>query len=242
MIYTKLESEVSYLIGLDLNQRMSESFFKNFVHEKLLVHLEKNITSSPLFDDKTIFLAVELMRQLPDCTHFIPDDKDWSLVPAEPSRDDSGDEEEEPFTFDTPQQQRPSKKTKLPFRNPPPARNAATSSNLPQTPIASTSVHPSPPPSPPPAPLRPALDVLHRIRHDPAIDEDDYLVGYLDRHSGMLTMPVSLWRAGDTTTEEFIPQSRIWFFERKSDRVRVWDRERKVDRVFGSGRKVGKGM
>lgn len=103
------------------------------------------------------------------------------------------------------------------------------------------SLVPSMPPTPsqaPAKPLRPALDVLNRIRHDPNLDEDDYLIGYLDRHLGIMTMPVSLWKAGDATDMEFIPQSRIQYFERKSDGVRIWDRAMKLYRMVGSGRPV----
>jgi len=94
----------------------------------------------------------------------------------------------------------------------------------------------------PAKPLRPALDVLNRVRYDPNLDEDDYLIGYLDRHVGMMTIPVSLWKAGDATDQEFIPQSRIQYFERESDGVRIWDRAKRLDRMFGSGRPVEGGV
>lgn len=84
--------------------------------------------------------------------------------------------------------------------------------------------------------LRPALDVLNRLRHDREYDIDQFIVGYLDRFGGMREKAVSEWEA-DVSGEEFVPQSRIWYFKRiggGKDEV-VWDREKKVDMVFGSG-------
>ena len=86
------------------------------------------------------------------------------------------------------------------------------------------------------AKLRPALDVLNRLRYDPNLDEEDHVVGYRDRHDGVQELCVSLWKS-DTTDEEFIPQHRIKYFKRKSDGVVVWDRFMRLDLVFGSGLK-----
>jgi uncharacterized protein (UPF0248 family) len=82
--------------------------------------------------------------------------------------------------------------------------------------------------------LRPASDVLSRLRWDTNIDIDDYIVGYDDRFLGEREMPVAQWKA-ELTDEAFIPGHRILYFRRKSDGVKVWDRERRVDLVFGSG-------
>ena len=85
--------------------------------------------------------------------------------------------------------------------------------------------------------LRPAKDVLSRIRHDPALQEADYIVGYHDRHADVMEMSVSDWKGGgDVTDEEWIPQHRILYFRQKSDPERkVWDRATRLDRLFGSG-------
>lgn len=90
-------------------------------------------------------------------------------------------------------------------------------------------------PSVPTPTLRPAKDILSRIRHDPSIDNSDYIVGYHDRIEGPMEMKVEDWKGGDVTDEEFIPQHRILYFRRASDGVRVWDRKRRLDVVFGSG-------
>lgn len=87
--------------------------------------------------------------------------------------------------------------------------------------------------------LRPAKDVLSRIRHDSALDESDFIVGYLDRHCpDVMEMEVSSWKGGgDVTDEEWIPQHRIMYFRKKNDEAgrKVWDRAARLDRLFGSG-------
>ena len=82
--------------------------------------------------------------------------------------------------------------------------------------------------------LRPALDVLNRIRYDPNLDNEDHIVGYRDRHDGVQEICAALWKS-DTTDEEFIPQHRIKYFKRKSDNMVVWDRFMRLDLIFGSG-------
>lgn len=82
--------------------------------------------------------------------------------------------------------------------------------------------------------LRPATDVISRLRWDPNIDFGDYLVGYEDRFLGVKEMPLSRWKS-EQTDEEFIPQHRIVYFQRKSDGRRVWDREARKDEIFRSG-------
>lgn len=87
--------------------------------------------------------------------------------------------------------------------------------------------------------LRPAKDILSRIRHDPTLNEGEYIIGYLDRHlPEPVEMDVSDWRGGgDVTEEEWIPQHRILYFRRKGEEEgrKVWDREKRLDRLFGSG-------
>lgn len=85
--------------------------------------------------------------------------------------------------------------------------------------------------------LRPALDILSRIRHDHSLQEEDFVVGYSDRHTDVKELPVTLWKA-DVTDEEFIPQHRILYFRRTIDDVKVWDRAERLDLIFGSGKRV----
>ncbi|KAM0325561.1 hypothetical protein ACHAQA_007548 [Verticillium albo-atrum] len=92
------------------------------------------------------------------------------------------------------------------------------------------------PPKPEGAPkLRTAADVLHRLRWDPGMRSDDFVIGYADRH---LPEPqekaLEAWKS-EQTHEEFIPQHRILYFKRKTDGVLVWERSTRTDQVFGTG-------
>lgn len=82
-----------------------------------------------------------------------------------------------------------------------------------------------------PGKLRPALDVLSRLKYDAQFDLDDYMVGYMDRHSGIMEKPAANW-IQEVSEEEWIPQSRIQHFRRVSDNCVVWDRASKKDLVF----------
>lgn len=82
--------------------------------------------------------------------------------------------------------------------------------------------------------LRPAADVMSRLRWDDSIDSGDFSVGYEDRFVGIMEKDLAEWRS-EQTDDEFIPQHRIAYFKRRSDGVVVWDRAARVDLVFGSG-------
>ncbi|KAK2064294.1 endonuclease/Exonuclease/phosphatase [Colletotrichum caudatum] len=79
--------------------------------------------------------------------------------------------------------------------------------------------------------LRPALDVLNRLRWDPDMDSNDFLVGYEDRFLGPQEKALSAWKS-DETHLEFIPQSRILWFKRRSDDTIVWHRSERIDLLF----------
>ncbi|KAI7970895.1 hypothetical protein EIK77_000562 [Talaromyces pinophilus] len=82
--------------------------------------------------------------------------------------------------------------------------------------------------------LRPADDVLNRLRWDASFDFSDYVVGYVDRFIGEKEMPIDRWKS-EQTHEEFIPMHRVLYFKRKSDGERVWDREKRIDLIFNTG-------
>lgn len=79
--------------------------------------------------------------------------------------------------------------------------------------------------------LRPAMEVLSRLRHDPALELDDFVVGYADRHSGIEEREARKW-VMESTDDEWIPQGRIQYFKRVSDGMVVWDRATKTDTIF----------
>lgn len=82
--------------------------------------------------------------------------------------------------------------------------------------------------------LRTALDVMNRLRWDPNMDSDDYIIGYEDRFTGTCEKPLEMWKT-DQTDEEFIPQHRILYFKRRNDGAIVWERRTRTDEIFGSG-------
>lgn len=88
--------------------------------------------------------------------------------------------------------------------------------------------------------LRPALDVLNRIRWDASLEAGEFVVGYEDRFLGVKEMEVKKWKM-EQTDLEFIPLHRVVYFKRVSDGVLVWDRETKTDLVFGGGAGAGAG-
>lgn len=81
--------------------------------------------------------------------------------------------------------------------------------------------------------LRTAGDVMNRLRWDPHLDSADYLVGYLDRFTGVQEKLLDLWKM-ETESEEFIPQHRILYFKRRSDSQVVWDKRSRTDNIFVS--------
>ena len=86
--------------------------------------------------------------------------------------------------------------------------------------------------------LRPASDVLNRLRWDPSLDPDDYIIGYEDRFLGARETNLNNWKT-DQTDEEFIPQHRILYFKKKGSEngnaELVWERQTRLDKIFGSG-------
>ncbi len=90
-------------------------------------------------------------------------------------------------------------------------------------------------------------DVLDRLRWDPSLKIDQYVVGYLDRFGGVQELAVLGW-IKESTDEEWIPQHRIRYFRRLGERGEgdlsgegerregiVWDRDERIDLIFGSG-------
>jgi uncharacterized protein (UPF0248 family) len=90
--------------------------------------------------------------------------------------------------------------------------------------------------------LRPASDVLHRLRWDPNLDPSNYIIGYEDRFLGARETGLEKWKT-EQTDDEFIPQHRILYFKKKGgDDGKgevVWERVTRIDKVFGSGAGAG---
>lgn len=93
--------------------------------------------------------------------------------------------------------------------------------------------------------LRPAQDIISRIKWDPTLNPSEFLIGYEDRFVGVKETQLENWKS-EQTDEEFIPMHRIVWVRRKAEEggegegEKVWDRRKKVDLIFGSG--VGRGV
>ena len=89
--------------------------------------------------------------------------------------------------------------------------------------------------------LRPASDVLNRLRYGGEYDIDEFVVGYKDRHSSRLMEKPAVQWARDTTDDEFIPEHRIEYFKRynqQGEEEIFWDKSARLDKIFqhrGSG-------
>lgn len=84
--------------------------------------------------------------------------------------------------------------------------------------------------------LRPAQDIISRIKWDPQLQVTDFLIGYEDRFVGVKETDLDNWKS-EQTDEEFIPMHRIVWVRRKGrNEEKVWDRRNKLDLIFGSGK------
>jgi len=83
--------------------------------------------------------------------------------------------------------------------------------------------------------LRPAQDVISRIKWDPSLNAEDFLIGYEDRFLGVKETELMKWKM-EQTDMEFIPAHRIvWIRKNGEDGGIVWDRKAKLDILFHSG-------
>jgi hypothetical protein len=74
--------------------------------------------------------------------------------------------------------------------------------------------------------LRPAKDVLQRLKYDSEYNLADYVVGCIDRKAGVLEKEVGDWKSFDE--EELIA-----YFKNVVSGEIVWEKARKIDLVFG---------
>ncbi|ETV98563.1 hypothetical protein H310_08687 [Aphanomyces invadans] len=84
--------------------------------------------------------------------------------------------------------------------------------------------------------MRTATDVIHRMLWDDQVNENEVVVGYLDRFLGIMERPLMSFNWSDISTlshmETAIPKHRIQYFKWKG--AIVWDKRCRLDRVFGS--------
>lgn len=203
------EYEGCYLIGLDTKHMTKEDAAAVLEQvQSALYGFENQIRSdSKHFDPKFFWMSTAVVPQSA-VGKLQVDWRDWRKYTVAAEDDDLGDSE---FWASMDTDEEPSTSiTKKELTTRPHGEPAST------------------------AKLRPAGDVLNRLRWDQAIDSSDYIVGYEDRFSGVIERSVNSWKS-ETTHEEFIPEHRILYFKRKSDGAIVWDKEARRDEMFGSG-------
>ncbi|XP_019614965.1 PREDICTED: uncharacterized protein LOC109462795 [Branchiostoma belcheri] len=85
-------------------------------------------------------------------------------------------------------------------------------------------------------PMRTALDVINRIQWDDDLPSRNFVIGYLDRFTGVQERPFDEFTWGELSDAELddlaIPQHRIQYF--KYHDQKVWDKNERLDNVFGS--------
>lgn len=85
-------------------------------------------------------------------------------------------------------------------------------------------------------PMKTAIDVVKRIMWDAALQQDQFLVGYMDRIAGLKEKYFNAFSWEDIASVDYtvlaIPKHRIQYFKYKNEIV--WDKRCRLDNVFGS--------
>ncbi|ORY09756.1 Poly(A) polymerase type 3 [Clohesyomyces aquaticus] len=209
-----------YLIGLSKGSEMhmnvskeDRQVAKNTLQKSLEKFEAQLQADEKYYDPSSCWVGVSLAKPS-NVSSFQLDAREWGDYEADVDEDSDEDEDAE----DTPEDLEDDK---------PAAKKVAIRQGPAHTtkPVSSSK-------------LRPASDVLNRLRWDPDLNPSDYIVGYEDRFLGAKETSLERWKT-EQTDDEFIPQHRILYFKKKSDGVVVWERKTRIDRIFGSG--VGAG-
>lgn len=203
-----------YLIGLSRNEDIHQSKEeKNEAKAALQKVFDRFLTQvkadDRYYDESTAWIGVSLTNSS-HVKDLKPDDREWGIYMP----DTDLDEEDEDDLLDSEDDVDAPQSRKLPIRSAPSKSGKPVSSNK----------------------LRPASDVLNRLRWDPNLDPSNYIVGYEDRFLGAKELSLDRWKT-EQTDDEFIPQHRILYFKKKgeADAEIVWERATRVDKIFGSG-------
>ena len=81
--------------------------------------------------------------------------------------------------------------------------------------------------------LRTSADIYNRIVHDPALNSEEFEIGYLDRFTGEEIVPFNDFTTEDVYEYEGIPMHRVVRFLHNGKVI--WDRSARLDLLFGSG-------
>ncbi|KAF2742084.1 hypothetical protein M011DRAFT_294760 [Sporormia fimetaria CBS 119925] len=208
------EFEVCYLIGLsrptgpEFSLSGEEKESARSTLENIIVRFVSQLRRDEKnYDESTSCVAVSLVKPS-EVADLVLDSRDWGDYDTEEDLDSDSDDDLDDDTEE----------------------NAQSATTLPYQPHNAKSV----PNNIPKSKLRPASDVLSRLRWDPSLDPSDYIVGYEDRFLGPKEMPLDRWKS-DVSEDEFIPMHRVLWFRRKGNGEVVWDRRARNDKVFGRG-------
>ncbi|KAG9191757.1 hypothetical protein G6011_10491 [Alternaria panax] len=212
-----------YLIGLSRAEKAASAISveeKQMAKQALDKVLDRFLTQlrtdEKNFDSSTSWIDASLVRSS-EVKDLMLDDREWGIYAAETDSDSDDEEDVVDDDFEDADETRPQRAI--------PQRPKPTS-----TPLSSTK-------------LRPASDVLNRLRWDPSLDPSDYIIGYEDRFLGAKETGLEKWKT-EQTDEEFIPQHRILYFKKKGSENGsgdvVWERATRIDKIFGSG--LGNGV
>ncbi|KAJ3139067.1 hypothetical protein HK100_012097 [Physocladia obscura] len=84
--------------------------------------------------------------------------------------------------------------------------------------------------------LRSSEDVFNRILWDSSFEREFFVIGYMDRFTGMQEISFNEFaiKREDQQGEEWIPFHRVWYFKelKKGREVLVWDRKSKLDLIL----------
>lgn len=206
-----------YLVGLSrasdsdpVTDRDERQLMKQTLDKVLDRFLAQLKTDEKNYDPSISWIGVSLARP-GDVKHMRLDTREWGDY-APDMEPDSDDEEE--LGEDVEDHDRLTVQRTLPQRPKPTS-----------TPLSSSK-------------LRPASDVLNRLRWDPSLDPGEYIIGYEDRFLGAKETNLENWKS-EQTDEEFIPQHRILYFKKRGGEDGrgevVWERATRIDKIFGSG-------
>ncbi|KAF1839782.1 hypothetical protein BDW02DRAFT_10529 [Decorospora gaudefroyi] len=210
-----------YLIGLSRRAKVDTSDNKVLAKQDLDKILERFVTQlrtdEKNYDANTCWIDVSLAKPV-EVQGLSLDDREWGDYAMDLDSVSDSDEEEEELDSDLEATDAVKPPRAIPQRPKPTS-----------TPLSATK-------------LRPASDVLNRLRWDPSLDPSEYIIGYEDRFLGARETGLEKWKT-EQTDEEFIPQHRILYFKKKGgndgDAEIVWERATRIDRVFGSGLGAG---
>jgi uncharacterized protein (UPF0248 family) len=196
-----------YLIGLSRNveaeipeSKEERAHAKQAIQKTFDHFLTQVQTDAKYYDPESSWVGVSLAKPH-DLKDLTLDNREWGDYITD-NESDSDDEDETPDNAD---EAAPQPSHKLPHRP------SAPSTSIP---VSATK-------------LRPASDILNRLRWDSNLDPGDYIVGYEDRFLGAKETSLGRWKT-EQTDEEFIPQHRILYFKKRGEGVGggkiVWER------------------